>query len=99
MANAKFGTPLEHRALVDDAFGQLDRLAVDVELDAAEREQVEAGGGDDDVGVELLARSASRMPRSVNVVDVSVTTDARPVAIALNRSPSGTTHRRWSHGS
>ncbi len=29
----------------------------------------------------------------------SVTTSTEPSRIALNRSPSGTRHRRWSHGS
>ena len=37
-------------------------------------------------------------PRSVNVWTWSVTIDARPALTAANRSPSGTTHRRWSHG-
>ena len=38
------------------------------------------------------------MPVSVNVSMRSVTTDASPLRIALNRSPSGTRQRRWSHG-
>ena len=39
------------------------------------------------------------MPCSVKVSMRSVTTEARPERIALNRSASGTTHRRWSQGS
>ena len=38
------------------------------------------------------------MPRSVKVSIRSVTTEARPSRIALNKSPSGTAHSRWSHG-
>ena len=37
----------------------------------------------------------SRVKRSMR----SVTTDASPVLIASKRSPSGTRHIRWSHGS
>jgi hypothetical protein len=40
----------------------------------------------------------SRIPCSVNVSMVSVTTDARPSLIDRNRSPSGIRHIRWSHG-
>jgi hypothetical protein len=49
------GDALEHHALVGDLLGDVDGLAVHRELDAAEEEQVEAGGGHDDVRRELLA--------------------------------------------
>ena len=39
------------------------------------------------------------MPSAVKVSMVSVTMSALPLRSALNRSPSGTTHSRWSHGS
>jgi hypothetical protein len=38
------------------------------------------------------------MPVGVKRSIVSVTIDALPAEMALNRSPSGTRHRRWSHG-
>ena len=38
------------------------------------------------------------MPFGVNVSMVSVTIEAWPVRSARNRSPSGTTQNRWSHG-
>ena len=38
-------------------------------------------------------------PVGVKVAIRSVTTSAAPSPIARNRSPSGTTHSRWSHGS
>ena len=46
----------EHRAQVTDRLGKIDRLAIDVELDVAHDVQVEAGGRDDDVGLQFLAR-------------------------------------------
>ena len=42
----------EHHAAVGDGVGEVERLAVDGEVDVAEHAEVEAGGGDDDVGVE-----------------------------------------------
>ncbi len=56
------------------------------------------------VAVTTTSASSSRpdsssTPRSVKVRIRSVTTAARPPRIALNRSPSGTAHSRWSHGS
>ena len=42
---------------------------------------------------------SSRIPFAVNRTMRSVTTEAAPLEIALNRSVSGTTHIRWSHGS
>ena len=55
------------------------------------------------VAVTMMSASSSRpdsslIPRSVKVSIRSVTTDASPALMALNRSPSGTTHSRWSHG-
>ena len=38
------------------------------------------------------------MPFSVKVSIWSVTTEASPAASDVNRSPSGTAHRRSSHG-
>jgi len=46
----------EHQALVGQAAGQVHRRAVDREGDAAEGEQLQPGGGDDDVGGQLAAR-------------------------------------------
>ena len=42
---------------------------------------------------------ASAIPSSVKVSMSSVTIEASPRWIALNRSPSGTRQTRWSHGS
>ena len=91
------GHAAEHHALVAHRLGDLDLAAVDGDLHAAERQQVQAGGGDDQVGLELGA-GLELEPVSVNVSMWSVTIDARPALIASNRSPSGTRHRRWSHG-
>src|SRR5208283_5875913 len=44
----------DHDAAPGDAFGEVDRFAVDGERDVTEDRQVEAGGGDDDVGRDLL---------------------------------------------
>ena len=44
------------------------------------------------------APDSSRIPVSVKRTMRSVTTEAEPSAMALNRSESGTTHIRWSHG-
>ena len=49
-------------------------------------------------GVRAATRRSSR-PVSVNDTIRSVTTEAEPSRIAANRSPSGTRHSRWSHGS
>jgi hypothetical protein len=46
----------EHHALVGEVLGQVHGHPVHGQLDAAERLQVEAGRGDDDVGFEVLAR-------------------------------------------
>ena len=45
------------------------------------------------------APDASRIPVEVKVSTWSVTTSARPSRMTWNRSPSGTRHSRWSHGS
>ena len=56
------------------------------------------------VAVTMTSASTSSPPleqrrrRAVNRSMRSVTTDARPSLIAANRSPSGTTQSRWSHG-
>jgi hypothetical protein len=44
----------DHDAAPGHAFGEVDRLAVDGERDPTEEAEVEAGGGDDDVRLELL---------------------------------------------
>ena len=49
------------------------------ELDPAEGQQVQPGGGDDDVGLELARPTASRMPRSVKRLD-AVGDDRRAAA-------------------
>ena len=88
----------QHHALVAHRLGELDRAAVDRELDAAERQQVQAGRGDDQVGLEL---GAGREPQAVlgERLDAGRSRPRRcPSRIALNRSPSGTRHMRWSHG-
>ena len=61
------------------------RLAVDGEVDVAEHVQVEAGGGDDDVGVELPAGFAAGCRFSVKRSISSVTTEALPDANALEQ--------------
>ena len=45
----------EHHAAIGDRVGEIERLAVDGEIDVAQHVEIEAGGGDDDVGLELLA--------------------------------------------
>ena len=55
------------------------------------------------VAVTMMSASSSspevsRIPVLVNVSMVSVTTDACPRRIDLNRSPFGTKQSRWSHG-
>jgi hypothetical protein len=45
------------------------------------------------------APERSFRPVSVNVSMWSVTTDARPLRSTRKRSPLGTRHIRWSHGS
>ena len=45
----------EHHAAIGDGVGEVERLAVDREVDVAQHAEVEAGRGDDDVGLELLA--------------------------------------------
>ena len=46
----------EHHAAIGHRLGEHQRLAVDGEVDIAEDAEMEAGGGDDDVGIELLRR-------------------------------------------
>ena len=45
----------EHHAAVGDRIGEVERFAVDGEVDVAQHVEIEAGGGDDDVGLEVLA--------------------------------------------
>ena len=51
------------------------------------------------MSASISSPDVSRMPVSVKVSMVSVTIDAVPRRRALKRSPSGTRHSRWSHGS
>jgi hypothetical protein len=56
------------------------------------------------VAVTMMSAASSspearRRPFGVKRSMRSVTMDARPLCNALNRSPSGTKHMRWSHGS
>ena len=60
------GHAAEHHALVAHRLGEVDVAAVDGDLHAAERQQVQAGRGDDQVGLELGA-GAQPEPVSVNV--------------------------------
>ena len=46
---------LEQHALVGHATAGLLRLAIDAQLHAAEHLQLQTGGGDDDVGLQLAA--------------------------------------------
>ena len=46
---------LQQRALVGHELAEAARLAVDTHLDAAEDLELQAGGGDDDIGLQLLA--------------------------------------------
>ena len=48
---------LEHVLLVDEPVLRLDLGAVDAQQHAAERLQLQAGGGDDDVGVDAFTRT------------------------------------------
>jgi hypothetical protein len=45
---------VDHDAAPGDSFGEVDRLAVYGERDVTEDRHIEAGGGDDDVGGDLL---------------------------------------------
>ena len=60
----------EHHAAIGDGLGEIQRLAVDDEVDVAQDVQVEAGGGDDDVGLELLAglQQDARFGEAVDLV-------------------------------
>ena len=55
-ANAMLGTPLSSIPLYTSASRQLDVAAVDVQPDPAERHHLQPGGGDDDVGFDLVPR-------------------------------------------
>ena len=55
--------------LVDESVLRFDLLAVEADRRAPERLQLQAGGGDDDVGVEVLSR-IQRDAGGVDVVDV-----------------------------
>ena len=70
----------EHHSPVGDRVGEVQRLAVDDEVDVAQHADVEARGRNDDVGVELLAgfeQDARSRERSIS----SVTTEALPPAM------------------
>ena len=54
--------PAVHHALVAEAFGQIDAGPVHAHLQPAHQLHVEPGGGDDDVGPQLLARSQPNAP-------------------------------------
>ncbi len=47
---------VQHHALVGDPAGDNDGLAVHGQIDAAEREQVQARSGDDHIGLKMRAR-------------------------------------------
>ena len=67
---------------------EIDRLAVDAELGAAEQLQVQARRGDDDVGLSS-APGAQPDAVSVNVSMWSVTTDGLAVADRLEQVAVG----------
>ena len=50
------------------------------------------------MSASMVSPDFSRMPVSVKRSISSVTTEAVPAAIALNRSASGTKAMRWRHG-
>src|SRR3546814_942 len=55
---------LEHHALVGETVLQVDRFAVHGQLDAAEEQQLESGGRDDDVCLQLLPQIGSASCRA-----------------------------------
>src|SRR5207244_11159391 len=48
---------VDHDGAPGHVLGEVDRLAVDGESDVTEDRQVKTGGGDDDVGVDLVTRA------------------------------------------
>ena len=82
-----------HHALVVQGARKIDRAAVDADLEAAEHLQIEAGGGDDDVGLEF---AAVLQPDACCGEGVDLAGDHRGALFPdrLNRSPSGTRQSR-----
>ena len=58
-APGQVGHVFEHVRLVDESVLWLDLGAVETDLHAAEGLQLQTGGGDDDVGVEVLDRTSA----------------------------------------
>ena len=73
------GDAAEHDALVADRLAHIDLGAVDGERQAADQQQVQAGRGDDDVGLDLLAR---RQPYAALGERVDRVGDERGVSLA-----------------
>ena len=66
---------------VSDRVGQVEGSAVDGERDVPEYAQVEPGGGDNNVGPQLVSGFQRQYPFSVNVATSSVTKETFPEAI------------------
>ena len=97
MASAAFGTPLSIIPLYASRSGSFTSSP------STEASTPPIGSRFRPVAVTITSASSSspdssRMPVSVNVSTRSVTIEAFPSQIASNMSPSGTRHRRWSHG-
>src|SRR5215470_6629089 len=93
-AESKVGNIAEHRALVNELAARLDRLTIDNELHAAQREHAQARCRDDNVGLKFLARLQPNallgkrldlighdrsLPRTDRLVQVGVGDEAEPL--------------------
>ena len=88
-----------HHALVGQRLAEVDRRAVDGELRSRPAPRsCRPGGGDDDVGVQLLAGLQPDAGLGERLDRVGDDRGACPALIASKRSASGTRHRRWSQG-
>ena len=54
-AESEVGNVAQHRPFVNEAVARIDRRAIDRELYGAQSQHLQTSGGDDDVGIELLA--------------------------------------------
>ena len=95
--NAALGTPSKKHDRLGQVLGRIDGLTVDRHRDTPLNRTLSP------VAVTMMSASTCspefiRTPVGVNSAIVSVTTEAYPCAGRENRSPSGTTHMRSSHG-
>src|ERR1700691_4569197 len=92
---------LEHHALVDQLAGDVHALPADAELDPADEQQLEAGSGDDDVGLELVAGLQQQAPFGERV-DVSGVHGDPAAADRLEHvavgARAGAMEKPWAHG-